>query len=280
MSNIGPTNIENFDLGFTFESYGVRIRVESNSGELLDESKRLAERVMLGNFKIIENGTPAEHKFVIGNSSDGQYLFGRDDEFISAYPKKATVLEVFVRLLRIKISEFAVGRVFLHAGVVAWKDRAIVIPANSAKGKTTLVIELVKLGAVYYSDEYAVLDAAGLAHPFARELSVREEGRVWQEKDGTPVERFGGVRGTRPVPVAMVLITEFDADAVWDPERLSPGEGIMEIIPHTLPLRHDTEFSLNVLKNAFSRAIILRGLRGEAAETAKNVLSFFENNID
>src|SRR5262245_27593595 len=42
---------------------------------------------------------------------------------------------------------------FVHAGVVGWHGRAIVIPGRSMSGKSTLVSELVRAGADYYSDE-------------------------------------------------------------------------------------------------------------------------------
>ncbi len=49
---------------------------------------------------------------------------------------------------------------FVHAGAVAvgWQRQAILIPGRSFAGKTTLVKALVEAGAVYYSDEFAVLD--------------------------------------------------------------------------------------------------------------------------
>ena len=47
---------------------------------------------------------------------------------------------------------------FVHAGVVGWRGLAIVLPGRSRTGKSTLVAELVLRGAVYYSDEFAVLD--------------------------------------------------------------------------------------------------------------------------
>src|SRR5581483_1001800 len=43
--------------------------------------------------------------------------------------------------------------VFVHAGVVAWRGRALVIPGPSNSGKSTLVAALVAAGAAYYSDE-------------------------------------------------------------------------------------------------------------------------------
>jgi len=58
--------------------------------------------------------------------------------------------------------------------VVAWRGRAILLPGRSYVGKSTLVMELVRAGAVYYSDEYAVLDARGRVHPFAQPVALRE----------------------------------------------------------------------------------------------------------
>src|SRR6185295_10176403 len=66
-------------------------------------------------------------------------------------------------------------RLFVHAGVVGWHGRAIVIPGRSMSGKTTLVTALVRAGATYYSDEYAVFDMHGRVHPFPKPLSIREK---------------------------------------------------------------------------------------------------------
>ena len=91
------------------------------------------------------------------------------------------VLAVFVSRIRLTIAEFAVRRVFIHGGPVGWKGKAIVLPARSFEGKTTLVAELVKLGASYLSDEYAVVDETGFVHPFAKPLSIRaSEGSLLQ----------------------------------------------------------------------------------------------------
>src|SRR5919106_963089 len=76
--------------------------------------------------------------------------------------------------LKLYVAEFARRRVFVHAGVVGWRGRAIVLPGRSGSGKTTLVAELLRAGATYYSDEFAVIDARGRVHPFAKPLSIRE----------------------------------------------------------------------------------------------------------
>ena len=52
-------------------------------------------------------------------------------------------------------------RVFIHAGVVGWSVHAIVMPGRTFTGESTLVEALVRRGAEYFSDEYAVLDRKG-----------------------------------------------------------------------------------------------------------------------
>ena len=81
--------------------------------------------------------------------------------------------------------------IFVHAGAVACGGRAVVLPGESFSGKTTLVAALVQAGASYYSDEYAVLDADGRVHPYARRLSIRSDGgEPTQERH---VGELGGV---------------------------------------------------------------------------------------
>jgi hypothetical protein len=137
-----------------------------------------------------------------------------------------------------------------------------------------LVTELVKNGATYYSDEYAVLDENGLVHPFPRDLSVRDSS--FNERD-VPVAAFGGVTGTEPIPVGAVIITVFEENGTWEPVKLTVGQGILEVIPHTIPRNFNTKFSLKVLNTAISDAIILKSPRGEASELALNCLSLLDN---
>ena len=64
---------------------------------------------------------------------------------------------------------------FVHAGVVGWRGLAIVIPGRGSTGKSTLVAELVRRGAVYYSDAFAVLDEAGRVHPYRGAIGLGDE---------------------------------------------------------------------------------------------------------
>jgi hypothetical protein len=258
------------------ESYGVRVKLQATSDELLKDAEQTARKALLDRLKIIET-SDAEHSFGFASDDSGAIYLFQNGEEMSFGTDRRLFFKFFNSMLRIVVAEHAVDCVFIHAGVVAWGGKAIVIPANSFQGKTTLVAELIKNGADYYSDEYAVLDEEGRVHPFPRDLSVRDN--QFREKD-IPVAELGGRTGVEPIPVGAVLLTEYAKNGVWNPQRLTVGQGIMEIIPHTIPRNFNTEFSLKVLNTAVTDAIILKSPRGDAGEFAINFLSFFDNLIN
>jgi len=280
----------NFDFKFHLRAYGVTVRIESNTRELLDDARLVAGKALAGRAEIFDNSesVTAEHSLGLVLGEDGTYFLFRNGEQFSytmgadAYfgrdPRNIS-LKFFNSMLRIAVAENAASHVFVHAGVVAWKGSALVLPAKSFQGKTTLVAELVKRGAEYYSDEYAVFDENGLVQPFPRDLSIRYFDEFQREKD-VPVIALGGRSGIRPVPVGMVLLTKYEENAAWAPEIISSGRGIMEIIPHTLPVRANTDFVLKTLNKGLNRAIIVKSSRGDVSQFAEVVLSYFENCLN
>src|SRR5688572_14737451 len=263
-----------FDSEFVFESYGVRVKVQASDPELFELAEKTARRALLNRVKVIDGSDP-EHTFSIASDDDGTLFLFLNGSQLSYDTRRPRFFKFFDSMLRITIAEHAVGWVFVHAGTVGWKGKAIILPANSFGGKTTLVAELVKNGAEYYSDEYAVIGENGLVYPFPRDLSVRYSKEDGLYERNVPIETFGGKAGLKPIPIGVVLMTEYDDNAVWDPKILTPGQGIMELIPHTIPRNFNTAFSLKVLNTAVSDAIILKSPRGDAGNFAIELLSFF-----
>jgi|GraSoiStandDraft_5_1057265.scaffolds.fasta_scaffold184428_2 hypothetical protein len=157
-------------------------------------------------------------------------------------------------------------RVFIHAGVVGWNGGAIVIPGASFSGKTTLVAELVRRGAVYYSDEYAAIDRHGRVHPFAKPLSIRGEG------ERRPHE-LGGVEGRRPLPVRAIVQAPFRQGVSWRPRKRSPAQGALVLLSNALTTRADPARTMSAVRKAVSEAVVLAGPRGEAGDTAEQLLT-------
>ena len=265
----------------SFQAFGVKIEIRADEAELLRDVYEKLERVFPNGLEPAVE-TEIEYRFYIKSVETEKYELYRNGEKLCEDGGKELFLNMVESHLRITVAEFAVEKVFLHAGVVGWKGRAIVIPATSFSGKTTLVAELVKKGALYYSDEYAVLNACGYVEPFPKWLSLRGITDAFTQNDRS-VESLGGTAGTKPMPVGMVLIAKYRSGKKiprrWQPKRLTQGEAMMEIIPHTLPIRNKPKFVLEVLNKLTDRAIIVRTVRGEAAEFAETLLGYFESEI-
>ena len=129
---------------------------------------------------------------------------------------------------------------------------------------------LVRAGATYHSDEYAVLDARGWVHPYVMPLSIRQPNGVPTRK--CPPEELGGVSATRPLPVGLVVVTKYRAGARWRPRELSAGQAVLALFANTIPARRKPENVFAALQKAVSHARVLKGTRGEAQETANSLL--------
>ena len=262
-----------------FQKYGVKIGIRAAELIHLKEIYSTLEKVFPRGLEPLA-GEEIEYRFEIESETGKPLKLRLNGEELFEHETEKLFFDMLESRIRVTIAEFAVGKVFLHAGVVGWKGRAIIIPATSFAGKTTLVAELVKKGADYYSDEYAVLDAEGNIEPFPKWLSLRGIVDAVTQVECS-VESIGGVAATKTIPVGMILIARYkngkSIPKKWRPKRLSPGEGIMEILPHTMTIRNKPKFVLEVLNKSVSRAIIVKTVRGEAAEFAESLLGYFES---
>lgn len=179
-------------------------------------------------------------------------------------------LERLISSLHVSVSCHAQDFLFVHAGAVGWKGRVILLPGLSHAGKTMLVKALVEAGATYYSDEFAVLDDIGRVHPYARPLAVRDEaGRVTQQT----VASLGGVAGTMPLPVGLVLALQYERGAPWKPRVLSPGQGTLRLLENTVMARKRSADALRIFGRVMQDAKAWQGKRGEASEVAPLLLA-------
>jgi serine kinase of HPr protein (carbohydrate metabolism regulator) len=185
------------------------------------------------------------------------------------------ILETFAKHLKIHIAEMARHRVFVHAGAVEWHGRGIMIPGRSFSGKTSLVAELIKAGATYYSDEYAVLDRQGRMHPFSAPLAVRQPDSIRQ--NNVSPEELGGGTGIKPLSVSLVILSQYVAGEEWHPRQLTPGQAMLELLNNTIPARRRPEAAINTLQKVVGKATTLKGVRGEASQTAKLIFNRLVN---
>jgi hypothetical protein len=153
---------------------------------------------------------------------------------------------------------------------VGWRGRAILLPGASRSGKSTLVAALLRAGARYYSDEYAVLGPDGLVYPFARPLSIRSADGTTSQRCGP--EEFGARTASKPLPIGLSAITKYLPGTRWRPRSLSTGQAVLALLEDTLSAQLDPEGTLRVLHKTLAPALVVKGPRGEADETAEQLL--------
>ena len=256
---------------YAFRAFGVSFEIQTNAPELMNRV-----RAYLPPGFTVANGRA---QFVYALTDHGtmyrRYELSDEESSIPRSSQIARILEVFEARLRLKVAEFAPRRIFVHAGVVGWNGRAILLPGRSYSGKTTLVRELIKRGAEYYSDEYAVLDSLGRIHPFTRPLEMRAPRGTKQRK--VHAEAYGARVGTRAIPVGLIVVSSFQPGSIWRPRRLSPGRGALEVLLNTVPARRKPQNALEVIERIVSSAPVVSSKRGGASETAVEILRYIDD---
>ena len=257
-------------------AYGVRLGVRTNRPEAVD---RLSEHFPPLWKAISACNVKRAFSIKFGgdeltNTRGAVHELFEDQEPGTKSRSLAKLLEDLERRMKMYVAEMAPRRVFVHAGVVGWKGQAIVIPGRSLTGKTSLVEMLVRAGATYYSDEYAVLDMTGRVHAYPQSLQIRTPGTSRQKK--VRAEEIGGTIGIKPLPVGLVVVSPYKAGGRWKPVQLSAGQAVLELLAHTLPARRKPEVVVRTLGKAVWESITLKGVRGEAEEAAKLILEGYE----
>ena len=250
--------------GMSFTAFGVRVGVRVNSKATL---KALVARLPPG-AKPSNVGT-TDHLYSMTGFANGSnervtrfnlgywnlLRFARTRSFDD-------LIDQFESHVQLTVAEYAPRRVFVHAGVVEWKGKAILVPGLSFSGKSTLVAELLRAGATYYSDEYAVIDRNGRVHPYARKLRMRSADAVRRMR----AKDFGADTGSKSLPIGLVITTRFKEGARWRPRELTRGKAVLELLANTVSARSQPQMALSFLTKAVASATSLKGTRGEARQ--------------
>jgi hypothetical protein len=266
MSDIGvEPEIEAAELGF--EAYGVRGVLSAFPDALLARARSLLPPGW-------RTCPPTASRFSIAQS-DGRYDVRVDDASRTQTIDLELALGVLDAQIRAYVALRAPQRIFVHAGVVGCDGGAIVIPGRSFSGKTTLVAALIRAGAAYYSDEFAVLDERGWVYPYPKPLSIRGDAA---RPGDHPAASLGAAVGSNPLPVGLIAATSYRPGARWQPQRQTPGTGAMALFSNTVPARERPQQALAAVRHAAASALVLEGERGEASEMAGKLLDALQGN--
>ena len=262
-------SIEGLDSVFSVLACGVRIEFRVPAVMLAHIPEPIVPGAELGG----QGPADAVLSVQVNHSAEGHPLYEITENGIvlaveTSLQAAVCVVESWAQLT---VATLAKELVFVHAGVVGWRNRAIVMPGRSLSGKSTLVLALAEAGADYYSDEYAIFDSEGRVHPYWRLPKLRA---AFAQQAASSL--LGGVlSGPPPIPIPLgwVLISRYEAESRWQPRRLTCGATLLGLLDNTVPLRLRPEQSVRTLAKAVVNAQGFEGMRGEATAFAEEALA-------
>lgn len=265
--------------GECVDAYGVRVGLRVNKAEALD---RLLACLPAGWKRAPSPAVETVYSVIVGGASSrpGARPYHRayaDGARIARTRDWDRLLFFLESELELHVGANARRRTFVHAGVVGWNGRAVLIPGATRSGKTTLVAALLRAGATYLSDEFALLDRLGRVHPYPRPLNLRGEGGGLPRR--VPAEALGGRTGRRPLPVGLVLLTEFRPGARWRPRRVTPGRAALALLQNTVSARRHGAVAVERIRHVVGRAPAWAGPRGDAGGLIAELRTLFEREI-
>jgi FkbM family methyltransferase len=163
---------------------------------------------------------------------------------------------------------------FVHAGVVGWRGLAIVVPGLNLSGKTTLVEAFVGRGAIYYSDEFAVLDRAGMVHPYAKALNSSNRDRPSQDLrlkwEDLPRE---------PLRVGLIVAGPYQPEAAWRPAILRGAQAVLPLTENAVLAHEKPDWTRQIATSVAPAVVTLQGPRPDAAEVAARLLDLIDTAL-
>ena len=253
--------------GFRISVFGVHLAVVSDSAAM---AEALDHYILPWLPRAAIGGATADRLVEVRRAADGTGLEILVDGAVArAAPNALAAIPFVQRALDETVVRCQSAVAMVHGGVVAHDGRAILLPGPTHAGKSTLVAELVRRGAPYFSDEYALIDTDGRVHPYPRPLLLRDGSRDDQPRLAT---ELGGTVAHEPLPAGLIVGVSYDPDASPFLQAMSQAEGVLLLLRNTPQVLVDRPWILTPLERAVGGAACYTGLRGEAHEAAAAIL--------
>jgi hypothetical protein len=251
-------------------SFGVVLHLRANS-----VPRSWIEEIFLPGWRLVEPDrephTTIEIEKANGTSSAERFVIEVDRQPVEEHLAVARLARALDQIIHLKIAELSPEAVFLHAGVVAWQKKAILLPGRSMSGKSTLTRALTDAGALYYSDEFAPILPDGRVVPYPKALSVRQS-------CGDPAKIDAHLLGWRDglpaVPIAVIAAVRYDPHSAPASKvhETSKAKAVVALLDNAVPAMRASERCLSTAVAATRNARCLEGNRPEAAVFASALL--------
>ena len=256
---------------FGVRAYGCNIRVETPSLE----AHSTLQRHILPSLPRMDITSDPPHVVVRVSQDEGLFQAFVDEKLVASASDPMAIVSPLIKLLDDTVIERLTGLRAVHAGAVVWNQRALLLPGSTHAGKSSLVAELLRRGATYFSDEFALIDPQGFVYPYPRPLLLRN-GRPQQ----SPVlpQEFNVPIGDAPAPVGWILALEYVPGSTWYVSSLPHGEAVMMLLKNTPHYLAEMPDLVEVFQRAVAGASCFSGQRDEAVPAVDHILKIVESS--
>jgi len=203
-----------------------------------------------------------------------QYQLLADDAVVASAYRAISLVPDLIRALDDAVVQRLTTLRAVHAGAVLWGERALLLPGGTHAGKSSLVAELLRRGATYFSDEYALIDSDGLVHPYPRPLLLRN-GRP-EQVPILPGECNASV-GEDPAPVGWILSLQYLPGCTLSVEAITQSEALLTLLRNTPHILAESPDMVRVFERAVAGTVCYAGCRNEAGDAVDQVLRLVDS---
>lgn len=168
----------------------------------------------------------------------------------------AALCRIVASRLHDYLGEFSDEFAFVRAGVVRWRQQAIVLPGAGPAGKTMLMAALLQAGAGHVADDLALID---------------RDGRIRQLSPPMVPSATAA-----SLPVAAILFLQFTPGATMTLQPLSRGEAGTRLLAQCLNAPHQPQLATACCAAAAAIAYCGEGVCGEAVQAARHILDVID----
>jgi hypothetical protein len=200
---------------------------------------------------------------------EDHYQLWADGGLVASAPCAIELVPEIIRVLdEAVIPRLTIQRA-IHAGAVLLNGQALLLPGVTHSGKSSLVAELLKRGATYFSDEYALIDGKGYVHPYPRPLLLRNDSL--KQFPVLPSE-WNAPIGATPAPVGWIMSLEHQSSSAWSVVAISQGEALLTLLQNTPHIMTDSPDLVHRFQRAVATATCYAGRRPDVPQAVDQIL--------
>ena len=246
---------------FEVQAFGCHIRVETSCSEAYDA----LERYIFPPFPRTQHAPSGADIAVKVERVDDRFLLLANGTEITVSESLINLAPALIRVVDDAVIRNLGNFRAVHAGTVLCGRQALLLPGATHAGKSSIVAKLLRRGAKYFSDEYALIDPDGFVHAYPRPLLLRNG---MPEQIPVLPEELNSSFGVGPVPIGWILCFEYQPTYLWDVEKVPQSEGLMLLLRNTPHALEDSPSMVDVFLKAVARAECYVGRRGDVEEAA------------